>query len=337
MPPLDQLDTALQDAGDLGELENLGEPVRGGARRRLKLGATCDLDVLDLRRADAASREQYGQVDGQWRRMPVAAPVDALTLRPPGPEPVPRPSRIAVLCPPAGREGGARMRLRMRAPPHLRSASVGAPERQPRRARLARRARERRDLVGADAGTGRADRADDPADDRRRGHARPAEPRRAQLRAARQRRADGRPAPRRRGLPGRAAPDELEARAVAGTRLARCGQCAAVADHAAAPRARRRRHRRGGLAGRLPGARRAARARPRSAGQRLGAHQRRDAGPSRGRAAAAVRHRGDHLGLGRATARAAGGALPAHCRRDRPDCLPARTCGSAARCRWVGR
>jgi hypothetical protein len=112
---LDQLDTALQDAGDLGELENLGEPVRGGARRRLKLGQACDLDVLDLRRADAASRQQYGQVDGQWRRVPVATPIDALTLRPPGQEPAPRPSRIAVLCPPAGRDGGARMRLRMRA------------------------------------------------------------------------------------------------------------------------------------------------------------------------------------------------------------------------------
>ena len=112
---LDQLDTALQDAGDLGELENLGEPVRGGARRRLKLGQACDLDVLDLRRADTASRQQYSRVDGQWRRLPVAAPIDALTLRPPGPEPAPRPSRIAVLCPPAGRDGGARMRLRMRA------------------------------------------------------------------------------------------------------------------------------------------------------------------------------------------------------------------------------
>jgi len=112
---LDHLDTALQDAGDLGDLENLGEPVRGGARRRLKLGAPCDLDVLDLRRADAASREQYGQADGQWRRMPVTAPVDALTLRPPGPDLVPRPSRIAVLYPPAGSKGGARMRLRMRA------------------------------------------------------------------------------------------------------------------------------------------------------------------------------------------------------------------------------
>jgi hypothetical protein len=112
---LDQLDTSLHDAGDLGDLENLAEPARGGARRRLKLGRACDLDVLDLRRADAASRQQYSHVDGQWRRLPVATPIDALTLRPPGHEPVPRPSRIAVLCPPAGREGGARMRLRMRA------------------------------------------------------------------------------------------------------------------------------------------------------------------------------------------------------------------------------
>ena len=112
---IEQLDAALQDAGDLGELENLGEPARGGARRRLKLGQPCDLDVLDLRRADATSRQQYGFVEGRWQRVPVATPIDALTLRPPEGEPVPRPSRIAVLCPPTGREAGARMRLRMRA------------------------------------------------------------------------------------------------------------------------------------------------------------------------------------------------------------------------------
>jgi hypothetical protein len=112
---LEQLDSALQDAGDLGALENLGEPARGGSRRRLTLGAACDLDVLDLRRADAASRQQYGRVDAQWQRVPVASPIDALTLRPPGHDPVPRPSWIAVLCAPAGEEGGARMRLRMRA------------------------------------------------------------------------------------------------------------------------------------------------------------------------------------------------------------------------------
>ena len=34
---LEQLDSALQDAGDLGALENLGEPARGGSRRRLTL------------------------------------------------------------------------------------------------------------------------------------------------------------------------------------------------------------------------------------------------------------------------------------------------------------
>ncbi len=112
---LEQLDAALQDAGDLGALENLGEPARGGSRRRLILGAACDLDVLDLRRADAASRQQYSLIDGQWQRVPVASPIDALTLRPPGHEPVQRPTWIAVLCAPAGHEGGARMRLRMRA------------------------------------------------------------------------------------------------------------------------------------------------------------------------------------------------------------------------------
>ena len=110
-----QLDAALQDAGDLGELENLGEPARGGSRRRLQLGQPCDLDVLDLRRADAATRQQYGLVEGRWQRVPVASPIDALTLRPPEGEPVPRPSWIAVLCPPGGRDAGARMRLRMRA------------------------------------------------------------------------------------------------------------------------------------------------------------------------------------------------------------------------------
>jgi hypothetical protein len=112
---LEQLDAGLQDAGDLGDLENLGEPARGGSRRRLKLGEACDLDVLDLRRADAVSREQYSRVDGQWQRLPVPTPIDALTLRPPGHEPAPRPAWIAVLCPPAGRDAGARMRLRMRA------------------------------------------------------------------------------------------------------------------------------------------------------------------------------------------------------------------------------
>ena len=119
---LERLDAALQDAGDLGALENLGEPARGGSRRRLTLGAACDLDVLDLRRADAASREQYSRVDGQWQRVPVASPIDALTLRPPGQEPVQRPSWIAVLCAPAGQR-----RRRADAAAHARGADLRPP------------------------------------------------------------------------------------------------------------------------------------------------------------------------------------------------------------------
>jgi hypothetical protein len=109
------LDEALRDAGDLGGLDNLAEPAQGGARRRLRLGQPCDVDVLDLRPAEAVARQQYVLADGHWQRVPVAPPIDALTLRPPGLKPAPRPSRIALLSVPAGAAGVARVRLRTRA------------------------------------------------------------------------------------------------------------------------------------------------------------------------------------------------------------------------------
>jgi hypothetical protein len=109
------LDEALRDAGDLGHLDNLAEPAVGGARRRLRLGRPCDLDVLDLRPAEAVARQQYALSDKHWQREPVAPPIDALTLRPPGLKPAPRPSRIALLSVPAGGAGVARVRLRTRA------------------------------------------------------------------------------------------------------------------------------------------------------------------------------------------------------------------------------
>jgi hypothetical protein len=110
-----RIDDALRDAGDLGSLDNLAKPPQGGARRRLRLGAPCDLDVLDLRPADAVARQHYARADGHWQRVPVATPIDAITLRPPGLKPAPRPSRIALLSVPAGGAGTVRVRLRTRA------------------------------------------------------------------------------------------------------------------------------------------------------------------------------------------------------------------------------
>jgi hypothetical protein len=108
------IDEALREAGDLGGLDNLVEPAQGGARRRLRLGQPCDVDVLDLRPAEAVARQQYALAGALWQRVPVTPPIDALTLRPPGPKPSPRPSRIALLSVPAG-AGVARVRLRTRA------------------------------------------------------------------------------------------------------------------------------------------------------------------------------------------------------------------------------
>jgi hypothetical protein len=109
------IDAALRDAGDLGGLDNLVEPAQGGARRRLRLGQPCDVDVLDLRPAEAVVRQQYALADALWQRVPVTPPIDALTLRPPGLKPAPRPSRISLLSLPAGGAGVVRVRLRTRA------------------------------------------------------------------------------------------------------------------------------------------------------------------------------------------------------------------------------
>ncbi len=111
------LDAALQAAGGVGDLANLAEPPRGGERRRLKLGAACDLDALDLRRADSSERLRYALVDGQWQRQAVVpanpGATAALTLRQPLAEGAELPAQISVLCPPAGAGGGgARLRLR---------------------------------------------------------------------------------------------------------------------------------------------------------------------------------------------------------------------------------
>jgi hypothetical protein len=254
--------------------------------------------------------------------MPVTAPIDALTLRPPGPELVPRPSRIAVLCPPAGSKGGARMRLRMRAAhtcdlhPWARlNDSLGVrdwrgalandvtwavptpapvaptvPALQPTIA-----AEVTPDLQSLDVHSCGLRDSGAPMGDLHLVVA--AYPGEQHLMSW-----------KREPWPVLGWPDAGSAPPLPTTqlRLERDG----VAIDAAAWQAGFQ-----ALDEQLV-------RRPRSAGQRLGAHQWRDAGrvsrPSRGCCAAI----GDHLGLGRATARAAGGALPAHCWRDGPDCLP---------------
>ena len=105
---LRQLDDRLASAGALASLL---------PRERIRLGAACDLDAVELRLVDAGWRQHYTAQGGPWRReacAPQAASVmlvqDPLADAAPG-----LPQQITLLSHPSSDEKAAKLRVRVRA------------------------------------------------------------------------------------------------------------------------------------------------------------------------------------------------------------------------------
>lgn len=102
---LQQIDDQLASAGTLASLL---------LRQRIRLGAACDIDAVELRLIDPQWRQHYTALGGPWRREPCAPQVASVTivhgaLTDAAPQ---LPEQVTLLCPPAS--GGAATKLRVR-------------------------------------------------------------------------------------------------------------------------------------------------------------------------------------------------------------------------------
>src|SRR5829696_1782559 len=102
---LRRLDDALASAGKMASLL---------PRERIRLGAACDLDAVELRLVDAGWRQHYTAQGGPWRReacAPQAASV--MLVHDPLADAAPRlPEQITVLGHPSSGEKAAKLRVR---------------------------------------------------------------------------------------------------------------------------------------------------------------------------------------------------------------------------------
>jgi hypothetical protein len=105
---LRQLDERLASAGTLASLL---------PRERIRLGAACDVDAVELRLVDAGWRQHYTAQGGPWRReacAPQAASV--MLVHDPLADAAPRlPEQITVLGHPSSGEKAAKLRVRVKA------------------------------------------------------------------------------------------------------------------------------------------------------------------------------------------------------------------------------
>lgn len=105
---LRQLDDTLAAAGTLASLL---------PRERIRLGAACDVDAIELRLVDAGWRQHYTADSGTWRRegcapemATIAVVHDAQSDTAPG-----LPGQVTVLSRPASADAAARLRVRVKA------------------------------------------------------------------------------------------------------------------------------------------------------------------------------------------------------------------------------
>lgn len=102
------IDDQLASAGTLASLL---------PRERIKLGAACDIDAVELRLVDAQWRQHYTALGGPWRREPCAPQASSVTLvHDPLAEAAPRwPEQVTLLSRPPGADAVARLRVRIKA------------------------------------------------------------------------------------------------------------------------------------------------------------------------------------------------------------------------------
>ena len=105
---LRQLDERLANAGALASLL---------PRERIKLGAACDVDAVELRLVDAGWRQHYTAQGGPWRREACAPQAASVTLvQDPLADAAPRlPEQITLLGHPSSGEKSAKLRVRVKA------------------------------------------------------------------------------------------------------------------------------------------------------------------------------------------------------------------------------
>lgn len=105
---LQQLDQRLAAAGTLASLL---------PRERIRLGAACDVDAIDLRLADANWRQHYTAKGGPWRRESCAPQTSSITLQhDPLADIAPAlPEQITLLSRPAAGDVTAKLRVRLKA------------------------------------------------------------------------------------------------------------------------------------------------------------------------------------------------------------------------------
>jgi hypothetical protein len=104
---LRQLDDRLADAGTLASLL---------PRERIRLGAACDIDAIELRLVDAAWRQHYTAQGGPWRREACTPQLASVTLVHDAlADAAPRlPGHVALLSRPATGDTAARLRVRVK-------------------------------------------------------------------------------------------------------------------------------------------------------------------------------------------------------------------------------
>lgn len=105
---LRRIDDRLAGAGTLASLL---------PRERIRLGAACDVDAVELRLVDAHWRQHYTALGGPWRREACAPQAASVTLVHDALADVaPRwPEQITLLSRPAGADAAARLRVRVQA------------------------------------------------------------------------------------------------------------------------------------------------------------------------------------------------------------------------------
>jgi hypothetical protein len=105
---LRRIDDRLAGAGRLASLL---------PRERIRLGAACDIDAVELRLVDTDWRRHYTALDGPWRREPCAPRAASVTLVHDAlADAAPRlPGQITLLGRPAGADAAARLRVRLKA------------------------------------------------------------------------------------------------------------------------------------------------------------------------------------------------------------------------------
>lgn len=105
---LRQLDERLANAGALASLL---------PRERIKLGAACDVDAVELRLVDVGWRQHYTAQGGPWRREACAPQAASVTLvQDPLADAAPRlPEQITLLSHPSSGEKAAKLRVRVKA------------------------------------------------------------------------------------------------------------------------------------------------------------------------------------------------------------------------------